>query len=130
MYGKLNIGTAGFDANFPDNINGRITHPLVFLVGQCLSRRYSYGIPRVNSHGIKVFDGTDDNNIVCQVPHDLEFKFFPAQQRLFDQNLMYGRNIQTSIYNRLVFLSIKCCSSASASERKTGPDDSRKAYFL
>ena len=40
----------------------------------------------MDPHGVKIFYGADDNDIVFCVTHDLEFVFLPPQDRLFDEN--------------------------------------------
>ena len=86
--GKLNVGATGFNADFAQDCNRCFTHHLVFLVGQRLRRRHGDGIPGVHTHRIEVFDRTDDDAVVGAVAHDLHLVFFPADQRLFNQQFV------------------------------------------
>ena len=87
MHGELDVGATRLHANFSDNGQTGIAHPLIFFIGQGLSRSHRDGIARVNPHGIEVLDGTDDHDVVIEVTHDLHLVFFPADNRLFDQAL-------------------------------------------
>ena len=41
----------------------------------------------MDTHRVDVFNRADDNRIVSRVAHQFEFVFFPAEYRLFEQNL-------------------------------------------
>ena len=43
-------------------------------------------VARVHAHGVQVFDGTDDYDIIMEIPHYLQFIFFPADNGFFDKN--------------------------------------------
>ena len=87
---ELDIGTARLDTDLADYRNTGVTHPLVFFVGQRLSRCDRNRIARVYAHWIKVLDGANDDDIVIEVTHDLHLVFFPANDRLFNEHLSYG----------------------------------------
>ena len=87
---ELNVRSAGVDPNLADDAHRRITHDLVFLVRQRHGRRNGNTVAGVNTHGIEIFDGTDDDDIVFEVPHDLQFEFLPADDRAFHQDFVDG----------------------------------------
>ena len=76
---ELNIGTTGFDPYARHNLFSCIAHGLEFYIGQGLSRCHCDTVTRVDSHGIEVFNGTDDDKVVGHIPHDLELIFLPAE---------------------------------------------------
>ena len=83
----------------------------------------------MNAHRIDVFNGTDNNCIVCFVAHDLHFKFFPTQQTFIDQNLVYGRSIHSSATEMFIIITVIGHAPACSSKRKGGTDDGWKANF-
>ena len=85
--GKLNIGAARFYPDFPDNGNSRVPHVLIFPVAEGLGRGNGDTVTGVDSHGINVFNGTDDDYIVVSVPHDLKLILLPAEQASFQHDL-------------------------------------------
>ena len=87
---ELNIRAAGFDADLPDHRDRRIAHPLILAIGQRLRRRDGDRIAGVHAHRIEVLDRADDDDVVLQVAHHLEFELLPAEDGFFDQDFMHG----------------------------------------
>ena len=85
---KLDIGTAGIDADLANDPKRGIAHDLIFLVGQGLRRSHGNGIAGMDSHGIEILDGADDHDVILVVTHHLQLEFFPTQNRFFDENLV------------------------------------------
>ena len=102
--GELDVGSASVDSDFPDHSERRIAHDLVFFVGEGLSRCDGDGVPRVNAHGIEVFNGTDDHDVVFVIAHHLELELLPSQNRLFDQHLVDRGHVQTPLNHFLEVL--------------------------
>ena len=72
----------------------------------------------MDSHGVEIFDGANDDALVLPVPHDLHLVFLPAEQALFDEHLMYGGNLQSMgddllILRHLLTRSSLCLSAIS-----------------
>ena len=123
MDGKLDVGAPGFDADFPDDGHGRIPHVLVFTIGERLSRRHGDAVSRVNAHRIEVLDGADDHHVVFEIPHHLEFEFFPPDEGLFHDDFRDHAGIQAVLGQRLHLFPVVSDAAADAPEREAGPDD-------
>ncbi len=85
---ELHVRTAGVDADLAQHVDRRVAHDLVFLVGQGLRRRHGDRVAGVHAHRIQVFDRADDDAVVVLVANDFHLVLFPAQERLFDQQLI------------------------------------------
>ena len=48
----------------------------------------------MDAHGIEVFNGADDDDVVLGVAHHLEFEFLPPDHRPLDENLPHGTGAQ------------------------------------
>ena len=92
---KLDIGTACLDADFADNGKGGVAHALELAIGQSLGWGDGDAVAGVNSHGIEVFDGADDDAVIGVIAHDLHFVLFPAEKGFFDQDFGSGGSIET-----------------------------------
>ena len=79
------------------------------------------------AHGIEVFDGTNDDDIVHAVPHDLELVLFPADYRFLNQHLMDGAQFQRPFKERPIFLYVVCYATACPSESECRPQNNRIA---
>ena len=89
VHRPLHVGAACFHADFAQNCDGVVAHHLVFFVRESQRRSNGDRIACVNAHWIDVFDGADDNRVVCRVAHDFHFIFFPTQKRLVHENLVH-----------------------------------------
>ena len=49
----------------------------------------------MNTNGVHVFDGTDDNGVVGGISHELKFVFLPTQDALFEENFTGGAGVDT-----------------------------------
>ncbi len=93
---ELNVRAAGLDADLADDLDSSIAHGLVFAVGERLRGRDRDRIAGVHAHGIEVFDGADDDDVVGEVSHHLQLIFLPAEHRLFQQHFMHGRKVEAA----------------------------------
>lgn len=57
------------------------------------------GVAGVDTHGVNVLNGADDDHVVCQVAHDLQLILLPAQQRHFNEHLQ-TQNIRSIMLKR------------------------------
>ena len=92
---ELDIGTTCLDADFADNGKGGVAHALELAIGQSLGWGDGDAVARVNSHGIEVFDGADDDAVIGVIAHDLHFVLFPAEKGFFDQDFGSGGGVES-----------------------------------
>ena len=128
--GELDVGAAGFHADFADDGRGGIAHALVFLVGECLRGSHGDGIAGVNAHGIEIFDGADDHEVVAVVAHDFEFVFFPAEDGFFDEGFVDGAHVQGVGDGFAKFFLVVGDGAAGAAESEGRTDNERKAELI
>ena len=84
----------------------------------------------MDAHGIHIFNGTDDYDIVVFIPHDLQFIFFPAQYRFFKHDLPDQAGIESGFGQFFQFFRIKCRTAARAAECKTGANDDGESDII
>ncbi|MCY1522162.1 hypothetical protein D9M68_570070 [compost metagenome] len=125
--GELHVRAARIHADLAQHRDRRVTHDLVFLVGQRLGRRHGDRVAGVHAHRIQVFDGADDDAVVRLVADHFHFEFLPAQQRLFDQEFAGGRGFQAAAADGFEFFGVVGDAAARAAHREAGADDRRKA---
>ena len=124
---ELNVGTPGLDANLADHPYRRVAQPLIFAIGQSLCRGDRDGVARMDSHRIEVLDGANDDDVVLEVAHDLQFKFLPPEDRLFDQNLMNRAQVQPVLDDVGILFTVERDASAGSSEGERRPNHGWKA---
>jgi len=75
----------------------------------------------MDTHGVNILDGADDDGVVIFIPHHFHLKLFPTQQGFLDQNLTDGAGRESRIYQVTEFLVIIGGSSTGTShgERRT-----------
>ena len=78
IHRELNIGAAGGDSNGINDFTGFVAHLLILAIGQRHGGSNGDAIARMNSHGIKILDGTNDDESSAVIPHDLQLKLFPT----------------------------------------------------
>ena len=125
--GELHIGATGVHANFAQHRQRCIAQNLVFLVGQGLRRGHRDRVTGMHPHGVEVFDGADDDAVVRLVAHHFHLKLFPAEQRLFNQQLIGGRGFQAALANGLKLFGVVGYAATRAAEREAGANDRGKA---
>ena len=103
---------------------------MVFAIGECLRRCHRDRITGVNPHGVEVFDAADDHHVVGGVAHHLQFKFLPAQKRLFNQDLIDGAGFQAAVAQRPKFLWVVGNPATRTAQGEGRPNDARVAADL
>ncbi len=98
---ELDVGATGFDTDLADHGQRRVAHPLVLFVRERLGGRHGDRVAGVHAHGIEVFDAADDHDVVIQVAHHLHLVFFPADDRLFDQDFV-NRTLVEAVLNQRI----------------------------
>src|SRR6202021_2830125 len=104
--GELDIAAARLHAHGPDDRDGGIAHPLVFLVGERLDRRDGDGIAGVDAHRVDVFDGADDDDVIRLVAHYLELVFLPAEDGLLDEHFGDGGGVEAALNGGFEFVDV------------------------
>ncbi len=123
----LHVGATGFDADFAQNGNRAVPHDLVFFVGQGEGGGDSDRIAGVHAHWIDVFDRAHDDGVIGLVAHHLHLEFFPAQERLVDEDLAHGGGIHAGAAVMLVILAVIGHPAACAAHGEGGADDGGQA---
>src|SRR5690606_7885731 len=130
IYAELDVGAAGFDADFTQHRNRGIAHDLVFALGERLRRGDGDRVAGMHAHGIEVFDRADNDAVVVFVADDLHLVLFPADQRFVDQQFTGRRQIEAAVANFDEFLAVVGDAAARAAHRERGPNDARKADLI
>ncbi len=127
---ELDVGAAGLDADFAQHRHGGVAHQLVLLVGQRLGWRDRDGVTGVDTHGVEVFDGADDDAVVVAIPHHFHLVLFPADQRLVDEQLFGRRQVQTTLADLDELFGVVGDAATRAAHGKGGTDDAGEADHL
>ncbi len=127
--GKLNIATAGLDADLADDGDGGVAHALVLAIGESLRGCDGNGVAGMDAHGVEVFDGADDNDVVVEVADNFELVFFPAENALLEQALVDRREIEAAGEDLHQLFAVVRDAAAGAAEGEAGADDDRKAQL-
>ena len=124
--GKLDVRAPGFDPNRPDDTHRRIAHVLILFITQRLRRCDGDAVTSVHTHGIDIFDGTDNHDIIRQVTHDFQLILFPAQDRCFDEDLVLRTRGQAPGDVLCEFLQRMGDIPSRTAQRERGPNDQRQ----
>ena len=95
--GELDVAAARIHPNLANDGDRLVAQSLVFAVGEGLGRRHRDRVAGVDPHGIEILDAANDHHVVGGVPHHLQFKFLPAQQRLLHQDLGDGAGLEAAL---------------------------------
>ena len=88
------------------------------------------GISGVHAHSINIFNETDRDHLVLGVPDNLQFEFFPAQHRLFNQDLVDDTGRKTPGRNCSKLLDIIHQSSPCSTHAVCRPNYNRIAKLI
>ncbi len=127
---ELDVRAARLDADGPDDLERGVPHDLVFFVGERLGGSDGDAVARVDSHGVEVLDGADDNHVVLAVAHDLQLVLLPPDHRFFDEDLAIGAQTQTPLDIPLELLGVVGDVAAGAAEGVGRSNDGGKACLL
>ena len=120
---ELHVRSACIDADLTDDPDCGIPHPLVLFVREGHGRRDRDAVPRMDPHRVQVLDGTDDDDIVLEVPHHLEFIFFPPDERFLNQHLADRTHGQGPIDQLLELFPVVGDIPAGSAHGEGGTDD-------
>ena len=124
---ELDVAAARVDADAADDGERLVAHRLILDVGQRLRRRDGDGVARVDAHRVEFLDGADDDHVVGLVAHHLELILLPAEERLFDEELVDRRAFEAVADHLLELLPVVGDAAAGPAEREGGADDGREA---
>ena len=79
----------------------------------------------MHAHGVEILDGADDDGVVGDVAHHLQFEFLPAQHALFDQHLVDRRKVEPALDQFHHLFAVVGDAAAGAAQREAGPQDHR-----
>ena len=127
VHRELHVRTARIHTDLAQYRDRCVTHDLVFLVGEGLGRGHGDRVTGMHAHRVQVLNGTDDDAVVGAVTHDFHLVLFPAQQRLFNQQLVGRRQIQTTGTDFNKFLDVVGDTAARATHGKRWANNRREA---
>ena len=127
---ELHIGAASVHANLSQHCERRVAHDLVFLVGQRLGRCNGDGVAGVHSHRVEVLDRADDDAVVGLVTHNFHLVLFPPQERFFNQQLVSGRSLQTTLANHFKFFGVVGDSATCSAQGEARSDHRGKTHLF
>ena len=84
----------------------------------------------MDAHGVEVFDGADNDDVVRQVAHHLQLKLFPPNHAFFDEHLCGGRQIQPLGHDVSKLVDVVGDSATRTAEGVGRTDDGRKPNLL
>ncbi len=100
---------------------------LVFFVRESLGGGNGDAVPGMDPHRVEIFNGTDDDHVVLEIPHHFQLIFPPAEHGFLDENLADHAGLKAPRRQFLEFLDIECDGTSCASEGKAGANDGGKS---
>ena len=83
----------------------------------------------MHAHGVEVFNGADDDDVVRQVAHHLQLEFLPAQHAFLDQAFMHRRKVESASQNLHQLFAVVGDAAARSAQREARPDEHRKTQL-
>ena len=130
VHAELDVRSAGLDADPVDDAPRGVAHALIFLVGQRQRGRHGDAVAGMHAHRIDVLDRADDDEVVCDVAHHLELELLPADDGLFDEQLVNRAHLEAAIDELAELFDVVGDAAADAAHRERRPDDGRKSRRL
>ncbi len=84
----------------------------------------------MHAHGVEVFNGADNDDVVVFVAHDLHFHFLPADDALFYHDFGNGRGCQAALGNCFQVFKIVGYAAACAAQGKGRAHNEREGQSL
>jgi hypothetical protein len=126
---ELNVRSSGIDADLPQASQGGVAHHLILAIRQRLRGSHRDRVARMHAHRIEILDRANDDGVVGEIAHHLQFVFFPAEDALLDQRLVNRREIETALEYLFQFFAVICDASAAATQREARTKDHRIAVL-
>ena len=70
----------------------------------------------MHAHGIEILDGADDDHVIGEITHHLQFVLLPSQHRFLNQHLMHRRKIEAAGQNLQQFFAVIGDAPAGAAQ--------------
>ena len=121
----LNVAAA-LNAERADYLQTRRAQQLIFLVAKRLAGRDHDAVARVDAHRVYVLHVADSDAVVRAVAHHFVLDFFPADERLFDENLPNRARGDAALDNADELRFGLRDAAARAAERVRRADDERQ----
>ena len=115
----LHVAAAG-DAQFGDDIQGRSSQHLVFLVSQSLGRSHHDTVSRMHAHRVDIFHVADRNAVSGAIPHYLILDFLPSGDAALHQHLSHTGKPQAVFQDLNQFLLVVGNAAAAAAQSVGG----------
>ena len=128
--GELHVGPPGLDSDRSDDNERLVAQRLVLAVGQGLGWGDRDRVAGVHAHGIEVLDGTDDDDVVGEIAHDLQLELLPAEHALLDQDLVGRRKVEAVHDDLAELVLVVGDAPAFAPQGVAGADDGRQPDFF
>ena len=128
--GELHVRAAGFYADFADNRSRSVAHALKFFVRQGLRGSHGNRIAGVDAHGVEIFYGADDHEVVAEIAHHFEFVFFPAEDGFFNQRFMHRAHVQSVRDGLAKFFLVVGDGAAGAAKCEGGANHQRESQLI
>ena len=122
----MNVRTAGFHADFAQDLDRTAAHPLIFLVGERQCRGDRNRVARVDPHGIDVLNRADDDGIVGAIANDLHFEFLPTEKALVDEDLASRRGLQPDPAESFEVVPVEGNAAAGSAQCECRTNDRRQ----
>ena len=84
----------------------------------------------MNSHGIHVFNGADNDDVVVGIAQQFELKLLPSHQGLVDNNLVNRAGLEAALQGGIKLFFVPNKTGAAAPKGKGGPNAKRIAKLL
>lgn len=81
----------------------------------------------MHAHRVEVLDGADDDAVVRSVADDFHFVLLPTEERLLDEELVRGRELEAAFTDLDEALHVVGDAAAGAAERERRTDHGREA---
>jgi hypothetical protein len=81
----------------------------------------------MHAHRVEVLDGADDDAVVRSVADDFHFVLLPTEERLLDEELVRGRELEAAFADLDEALHVVGDAAAGAAERERRTDHGREA---
>jgi len=88
------------------------------------------GFAGMHTHRVKVFNRTNDDNIIGFIPHYFQFVFFPAQHRFLNHHFRNHAGSQSALGHFHQFFTVVGHATARSAKGKRRTDDQWKTDFI
>ena len=85
-------------------MDGLVSHALIGRIREGHGRCHRDAVASMDAHGVEVFDGADDGDVVGAVAQQLQFEFFPAQHGFFHQHFVGRRHVEPPAQGGIKFV--------------------------